>query len=41
MACAATPKYEKCAVCHTPLSVQEQALGGLCDYHHYQSTKDD
>ena len=32
-----------CAVCDSPLSVEEYALtgGGLCSYHQYQMEKDD
>jgi hypothetical protein len=41
LACGATPKHERCAVCHTLLGVQEQPLGGLCSYHHHLLQKDD
>ena len=40
-ACGYERQYHACAVCDSPLSVEEEHLGGLCSYHAYQADKDD
>jgi hypothetical protein len=40
-ACAARPTFERCAGCHSPLSIGEQALGGLCSRCSYLLAKED
>lgn len=41
VACGVTPKYERCARCHAPISVQEQVFEGLCGYCSHLAEKDD
>jgi hypothetical protein len=40
-ACGYIPEYDQCAVCHTPLALEEQTFGGLCAYHAHTASKDD
>lgn len=39
--CGATPHHQKCAVCGSSLSVEEQIFNGLCSYHHWHLMKGD
>lgn len=41
MVCSASPQYQRCTVCGTSLSVEEQQFNGLCSYHHWQAMKGD
>lgn len=41
IACSATLHYTECVLCGEGLSVDEQALDGLCSYHHHMAGKDD
>lgn len=40
-ACGGSLSYYECTVCGEALGPDDQELGGLCSYHHWQAMKDD